>query len=455
MTSFTPLEIESLLPEPVSRSVVRIGRIRSLLVVICCLVALALGLNLIASAKMNRDPANNETKANRTYVKDQLVDKVLQSAARPTQRPQRTTPPTPTPTTLKPSVSRHTSNATKPDTAHTNTNFSRSEIITPPPPMSNTSRTFIDRWCDLQGVDWYPHSESKEWQRRAPCFLLPGAKYSGTSTLAKYLTQHPQIVPPTFLELKFFYEANFRRYVTTNEKTKVLLARERMYARDYPISQLKNNPNTISFDATPGYLFYSSLLPRRILCVVPWIKLVVLLRNPSDRLYEHYLSAVKKGLKLSFEEWIEKDFALMREVGFLNSTNSDFWGSKEEDVAWYEYQTSSLEGAVGRSLYEIQLRQWFQGFQHAGQDPALQVLIVHSERLKQRPQREYSRILKFLGMPDYQPKSFQPSLGHQSKNQTSMHPKTKKRLDDFFRPYNQRLRSLLKAYGLSTANNNE
>jgi hypothetical protein len=54
-------------------------------------------------------------------------------------------------------------------------------------------------------------------------------------------------------------------------------------------------------------LFYSSILPRRILCVAPWVKLVVLLgiRWISGGALRR---AKRKGLKLT-EEWIDKDFA--------------------------------------------------------------------------------------------------------------------------------------------------
>jgi hypothetical protein len=314
---------------------------------------------------------------------------------------------------------------------------------------NNASRAFVERWCDLTGVDWYPVA-TKAWQQRAPSFLLPGAKMSGTVSLAAWLLQHDNIVAPRAhrsTELQFFYERNFRRYVTASERTKVLAARERMYAMDYSKQGLKKSDTSLSFDATPGYLFYSSILPRRILCVAPWIKLVVLLRDPVDRVAAHYLAATRKGLKLSLEEWIEKEFALLGRVGLSNhtSTTNSFSGSPEEDVAWYNYQTATLEGALGRGLYEIQLRQWFQALRAVGRDPADAVLIIRAEHLRDSPAEPYRQILQFLGLSTVDAQSYSPAL-FGTESSLDMKAETRHRLTDFYAPYNARLDGLLQSY---------
>lgn len=324
----------------------------------------------------------------------------------------------------------------------------------------NASQAFVERWCDLQGVDWYP-TGTKAWQQRGPAFLLPGAKMSGTKQLSAWLLQHEQIVPPPArrsTELQFFYERNFRRYVTAQERTKVLAARERMYARDFSVTALKKSEKAMEFDATPGYLFYSSILPRRILCVAPWVKLVVLLRDPVDRVAAHYLEAKRKGLKVSLEEWIEKEFALIDRVGLLNHTSAatatgatnSFSGSTEEDVAWYNYHSATLEGALGRGLYEIQLRQWFQALRAVGRDPADSVLIVRAEHLHTSPAEPYRQILKFLGLSTQDKKSntFRPTLlgAEATSTRLPMKEETRQRLTEFYAPYNARLQGLVQSY---------
>ena len=318
-------------------------------------------------------------------------------------------------------------------------------------------KAFCDRWCDLRGTTWYPESNQTQWQRRAPSFLLPGALCSGTVYMAAALHRHPNIVPARTKELQFFYERPFRRYVSAQGKTLVKLARERMYAGHYNTSALKQNEQWISFDATPGYLFYSSLLPQRILCVEPWVQLVLLLRNPVDRVLEHYsIMRDQRGLKLTLEEWIDKDFALMEKIGLIppaNSTNDKFYGSTEEDVAWYDYQTASLgSGALGRSMYVVQIRQWVQELRAIGRRPNSSMLIVRTDHVAVDPAAEYRRILRFLKLPLvplHDSKSLPPlTVTHQTR---TVDPATRQRLEDFYRPYNRRLKGLLRQYGISSS----
>jgi len=328
-------------------------------------------------------------------------------------------------------------------------------------PQPRDGQAFCDQWCDLRGgVTWYPDDKEKQqsWQRRAPAFLLPGALYSGTVYLAAALHQHPSILPARTKELQFFHERPFRRYVSPQEKTLVQAARERMYARDFNTTALAQNKQLVSFDASPGYFFYSSLLPRRILCVEPWVKLVLILRNPVDRVLEHYAAMQQRGLKLTLEAWIDKEFTLMEKVGLIQNatmdddSNNKFFGSKEEDVAWYEYQTASVGGAIGRSMYVVQIRHWVQALRAVGRSPDQEILILRTDHVAVDPNVEYQRILRFLqlpGVPLHDSKSLPPlTVTHQTR---PVAPATRERLEDFFRPYNRRLKRLLRQSGISSS----
>jgi len=373
----------------------------------------------------------------------------------------RVAPPTMAPITPRPILSVHehmnNNNGTAPDPHNTFTTWLDFDDQDPPKrtkfPKPGDKDAFVAQWCDLTGTTWYPEPGSRrEWQTRAPSFLLPGALYSGTVYLAAALHQHPHVIPTRTKELQFFHERPFRRYVSAQEKTLVRAARERMYARDYDTRALQSDDRFISFDASPGYLFYSSLIPRRILCVEPWVKLVLLLRNPVDRVLEHYAAAQKRGLKLSLEEWVEQDFALMAKVGLTNITADveTTAGSKLEDLAWYEYQTASVGGAIGRSLYVVQIRHWLQAIRAVGRQPATEILIVRTDHLAADPAREYQRVLRFLHLAEDGdvPQAVPPvTVTHQTRD---VHPATRARLEDFFRPYNRRLKRLMRQHGISS-----
>ena len=88
---------------------------------------------------------------------------------------------------------------------------------------------------------------------------------------------------------------------------------------------------------------------------------------------------------------------IVKNAGLLNTT-AEFHGSPEEDVAWYEYTSATLEGAVGRSMYEIQLRQWLQAVLAIGKNPSQTVLMIQAKQFAKNPKAMYTRILQFVGV---------------------------------------------------------
>ena len=328
-------------------------------------------------------------------------------------------------------------------------NFTYPEVVVPD--MSNASQAFVDRWCDLTGTDWYPRGDSS-WKLRAPAFLIPGAKYSGINAVTALLGEHPQIRPPSKgPETQFFFDKTFQRYVKANEKVTVMQARERLLALNYPALDFQKSPATISYDASSGYLFRSNVLPRRLMCVLPWIKIVVVLRDPIERLYDHYVSLkASHNLPFDLEDWIESDMKLMRSAGLIGNSTAPKkkLKNKEEDTAWWEYQQNAGEGPVGRSLYAIQLRHWFQTLLAVGRVPKDCVLIVRTEQLAQNPDKEFRRILDFLNLSDFTPSSWDVVSSLQTKKSDELTGDTQKLLKDFFQPYDERLEKLLRKYDI-------
>ena len=326
-----------------------------------------------------------------------------------------------------------------------NENSNRAAIPTDydkPSYNASVAAGFVERWCELDdNTEWYPTGEDA-WQLRAPYFLLPGAKKSGTTSLASYLMQHPNVALARTKELQFFLNKNFRAHFVRDSDRKTMVKPARLaYEREFRKHLLQNNTSLISMDATPGYLFFSSVLPQRILCVCPWIKLVVILRNPIDRAFSNH-AYVKKmtGMKMSFDRWIEEDFRALRKSGFIPKDGESL-SEEQEDEAWTRYLRLAAEGPIGRSLYEIQLRHWFQAMRDIGRSPESQIYIVRSEDLKKDVNAEYRKLLEFLGLPDHPLASSDEKVV--SDYETPMSNKTRAMLEGFFAPYNQRLYDML------------
>ena len=311
-------------------------------------------------------------------------------------------------------------------------------VYDPPDYDEVKGQNFTNQWCVLDKVSWYP-PPNKMWQLRAPYFMLPGAKKSGTTSLSSYLMQHPRIENARTKELQFFLNKNFQAdYVTDASKTKVREARDHLYLMDYHSKVLKREKSLMSFDATPGYLFQSAALPQRILCVAPWIKLVILLRNPVDRAYSNWAFAMRRnGIKNTpFEQYMQQDMRNLENSGFLNASSPE----QEEDM-WSNYLAVKHEGPIGRSIYEIQLRQWFQAIRDVGRDPKTQVYILRSEDLKKDLDGEMQKVHSFLGLPHVPvAREKEMVVTHYS---APIQNETRKMLEEFFDPYNQQLYKML------------
>jgi hypothetical protein len=318
--------------------------------------------------------------------------------------------------------------------------------------LTTQEEKFVTEWCDLSRTEWYP-TGLNDWQQRAPYFIIPGARHTGTTSLYQALVQHPQITASKRKEVGFFYPRTFLPYHTKGSKhqgVKVFAARQRMYAQDsYVTKTLKESTQLVALDGTSGYLFYSQDVPYHVLCVAPWTKLVMILRNPVDRVFAHWAHGREKlGLQLSLEDWLAQELTVMRSVGLVPAPDS----TQEEDAAWHQYQNGfqQKQGGIGKSLYVLQLRHWLEAYRQAEKEE--QIHIVVTEDLNAYPQEEFAKVLQFLQLPDFQVKPF-PRLEQASKNVPPMKEETRRMLQKFFSPYNDRLLLLLQEYGFGNFQN--
>ena len=322
--------------------------------------------------------------------------------------------------------------------------------------ISPSAEAFVNENCEIAIDEWQGH---ETWQTRAPAFLLIGAKKCGTTALFSYLQQHPSIVMPRKKELHTFIPQTFQHWANPGDlESKVLVqeAREDLYANDYPSQLIKRGKTSISFEATPDYLVYSTYSAKAILCTVPWVKILVILRNPVDRVFSHYSFLTDERLMsranfttltATFEEWILKDMTRLQKFGVIGSHNAtkEFFGSQSEKDAWKKYQ-KIRNGVVGdrplaRSMYAIQLEGWFEALRSIGRDPMSDVLVVREEDLKSNVVEVTSKVFKWLGVPPFKIPSEKTKLV--TTYSSKLKRETRKMLEDFYAPYNQRLYKLL------------
>ena len=127
---------------------------------------------------------------------------------------------------------------------------------------------------------------------RLPNFLIVGAMKSGTSSMAAYLRDHPQVWLPPEKELAFFDRTHRTDDV---DWYRACFAP----ARDEPAVG----------EATPTYMLRRSSIAR-MADLLPDARLIVLLRDPVDRAYSHYWHwQGRMGERRTFAEVVESELA--------------------------------------------------------------------------------------------------------------------------------------------------
>jgi len=130
-------------------------------------------------------------------------------------------------------------------------------------------------------------------------FIGIGAPKSGTTWVAQCLKEHPQICLSDPKELNFF------------NKKYVFYRKNESWKYQYGMDWYKKHFCHCLSDQLRGefsvYYLYDPETPRLISLHFPNVKLIVVLRNPVDRLYSHYLHARAKIKLPPFEEIIKKE----------------------------------------------------------------------------------------------------------------------------------------------------
>ena len=164
---------------------------------------------------------------------------------------------------------------------------------------------------------------------RAANLFCIGCPKSGTTTLFKILCQHSQIHTPKFKEPFFFNNSNYQNGID-------------WYANTY-YDDIKNEKWVLDF--TPSYLYSDEALFRiNEYSKGKDLKFIVMLRNPVERAYSHYLHTLRDGLEdLDFNGAIQAESE--RLLNYENNLLSQLKYS-------YIYQ----------SLYHKHLSKYFESF---------------------------------------------------------------------------------------------
>jgi len=300
--------------------------------------------------------------------------------------------------------------------------------------------------------------------RTRPEFILVGGMKCGSTSFARYLSVHPQVKVPGPKEPNYW---SWRRYPQKYQD---------FFINESPILD-PGHGQCISGEFSTSLLVHP-LAPRRVRANLPGLKIFVLLRNPVDRAYSHFMMSKAAGLErdCSFEEVVRREMDEIPELlaaherGFFNtdgdpkSCYSAIDGAPicvvKHEQGWPQRRLRDdldlrdfyYQSYLFRSLYHDQLYRWLSLF------PSQQLMIIQSERFFEDEAGTMNEVAEFLGLEPFEFQSaeqLQRSWDAGTRNASQM-PRaypvmdtaTRKALADFFEPYNQQLYRLIdKDYG--------
>lgn len=165
-------------------------------------------------------------------------------------------------------------------------------------------------------------------REKLPTFLIVGAARAGTTSLFYYLNEHPEVFIHKKKEGMFFSNLSTQcngpgRYFNDSVITS-LNEYESLF------DDVKDEKSI--GDISPDYLYYYENSIGNISRVLGKdVKIIIILRNPSDRIYSQYFHHLKFGVEpLSIED------ALANEVARMAS--NWFWTYYYTDVGFYSEQ---------------------------------------------------------------------------------------------------------------------
>ncbi|NEP47151.1 MAG: sulfotransferase domain-containing protein, partial [Okeania sp. SIO2H7] len=255
--------------------------------------------------------------------------------------------------------------------------------------------------CYQQTLKNNPEFVKKYWeigQLRSPEFAVIGVNKGGTTSLYGYLIQHPQVIAPIKKEMDF-WSWKFNDSIN-------------WYKSHFP--PIPEGVNFVTGEASPSYFDYREA-PSRLFNAFPKVKLILLLRNPVDRAVSQYHHCIRLNWdNRQMEEVFNSDLEK------LIAGKIDLWRKELNYLA--------------RGVYVEFVREWLRVF------PREQLLVLKSEEFYQNTAASMEKVLAFLGLPVHRLREYETfNPGKYPPISESM----RRRLSDFFQPYNRRLEEYL------------
>lgn len=203
-----------------------------------------------------------------------------------------------------------------------------------------------------------------ELRRRPVGFIIAGVQKGGSSALASFLSQHPEIA---FCSIK---EPNFFLKFKGISKTQ--------YHRLYPRPR-----GRIAGEASVGVMYEPEAI-QKLKLYNPGFKIILILRNPLERAYSHYKMHVRKhNLKLPFLE-------CLRFAELSSEAKAQFLSSADDPEKAIHRCHSIFGNYIDWSRYTDRIENISKQFDD--------VLILKNDDLQNKHYETLNTVFQFLGV---------------------------------------------------------
>jgi hypothetical protein len=241
--------------------------------------------------------------------------------------------------------------------------------------------------------------------RVLPGVVIIGAQRGGTTSLHRYLVEHPDVHAAQRKELHYFD----RHY-----------GKSTFWYRGHFPTRRAVGPTGVTIDATP-YMLFHPLAPQRVSARLPEGRFIAILRDPVERAHSQWAHNLQRGIGPDdFEQ------ALSRELRHIDQLTEDLRSGRIRHSL--EHQRYSF---IRRGEYVDQLERWW------GEVGRERVLVLASEDLFARPGEALAEVHAFVGLQPHTNAGGDSALHAASRSAMSV--EIRDRLRAHFRPFNERL----------------
>lgn len=234
--------------------------------------------------------------------------------------------------------------------------------------------------------------ESGQNKQAKPNFLIVGAAKAGTTSLAKYLGEHPDIFIPKQKELRFFIKDVILK---TNPNDQLLegilkssILDEQEYFKTYDVRE------KLAGDASVHYLYHHQEAIPNIKKYIGDVPIIIMIRNPVKRAISNY-----QYLYNSHQNTFKKELEL-EDIRKSNNFDS-FWFYKQlglyaEQVEAYLDNFTKVKIVLFEEFIKDTEKEMKEVYRFLGVKPILNEYKIHNRSTKHTPLRKILWSLRII-----------------------------------------------------------